>query len=216
MLALTSVTALSSVIMQPTTLCNLDCGYCYLPERARQQLMFPTVARSVAASIAPWTARRQVELCWHGGEPLAVGVPYFRRLVSHFADLDVVHNVQTNATLVDGWWCEFLAEYRFRVGVSIDGPQVDTSQRVDRGGKEAFGRIVRGIRRLVECGFAVSVIAVVSNPSAERARRLYEFVAELGCVWLGVNIEETEGVNRGHIAVSIEQATAFWAELAHA
>jgi uncharacterized protein len=34
----------------------------------------------------------------------------------------VEHNIQTNATLVDRAWCDFIAAHRIRVGVSLDGP----------------------------------------------------------------------------------------------
>jgi uncharacterized protein len=52
----------SSVIMQPTTLCNLDCSYCYLPDRRHIRRMLPAVAQAVAASVAPCTERTVVEV----------------------------------------------------------------------------------------------------------------------------------------------------------
>ena len=39
----------SYVVMQPTTLCNLDCAYCYLPFRAADRRMPVAVAEAVAA-----------------------------------------------------------------------------------------------------------------------------------------------------------------------
>ena len=139
----------SSVIMQPTTLCNLTCSYCYLPNRRHVRRMLPAVAQAVAASMAPWTARTTVEMCWHGGEPLTAGRAYLGRLMDRFVGLDVAHGLQTNATLVDEAWVDFLAERNIHVGVSIDGPPEDNQQRADWAGRSAFDRIVRGIRLLV-------------------------------------------------------------------
>lgn len=201
------------MIMQPTTLCNLNCSYCYLPHRNHVRRMLPVVAQAVAASIAPWTEQTVVEVCWHGGEPLAVGRAYLARLMDHFAGLHVVHGVQTNATLVDEAWADFLAERGIHVGVSIDGPPEDNQQRADWAGRSAFDRIVRGIRVLVGREMIVSVIAVVSDPTPERTRKLYAFVAELGATWLGVNIEEREGSNKRRIAPPESQVTDFWAAL---
>jgi uncharacterized protein len=201
------------VIMQPTTLCNWDCKYCYLPDRHHRKVMWPLVARSVAKSLIPLAERRPIGICWHGGEPLTIGVQYFRELVSKFSTLDVVHSIQTNASLVDGEWCDFFAEHRFRVGVSLDGFGEDNHQRVDRVGRETSDKAIRGIQRLVTHGFPVSLIAVVSDPSADRASRLYAAATELGCVWLGVNIEETEGVNERGSQIPHEQVVAFWKEL---
>ncbi|MGH3699897.1 MAG: radical SAM protein [Pseudonocardiaceae bacterium] len=206
----------SSVIMQPTTLCNLNCAYCYLPHRRHVRRMLPAVARAVAASIVPWTERRAVEVCWHGGEPLTAGRAYLGQLMDHFAGVDVVHGVQTNATLVDEAWADFLAERGVHVGVSIDGAPEDNQQRADWAGRSAFDRIVRGIRLLVTREMIVSVIAVVSDPTPERARRLYTFVAELGATWLGVNIEEREGNNNRRTAPPESQVTDFWAALIEA
>src|SRR3954465_8207815 len=39
------------VVMQPTTLCNLDCAYCYLPFRAADRRLPVEVARAAAASV---------------------------------------------------------------------------------------------------------------------------------------------------------------------
>lgn len=136
--------------------------------------------------------------------------------MDHFAGVDVVHGVQTNATLVDEAWADFLAERGVHVGVSIDGAPEDNQQRADWAGRSAFDRIVRGIRLLVTREMIVSVIAVVSDPTPERARRLYTFVAELGATWLGVNIEEREGNNNRRTAPPESQVTDFWAALIEA
>ena len=44
----------SYVVMQPTTLCNLDCAYCYLPHPRARPRMPVAVAEAVAASVNPW------------------------------------------------------------------------------------------------------------------------------------------------------------------
>jgi hypothetical protein len=50
----------SYVIMQPTTLCNLDCLYCYLPHRAANRRMPVAVARAVAATVNERAERSRV------------------------------------------------------------------------------------------------------------------------------------------------------------
>ncbi len=64
----------SYVIMQPTTLCNLDCAYCYLPFRAHDRRMPVEVASAVAAAVNEWARLvPRFSVVWHGGEPLAAG-----------------------------------------------------------------------------------------------------------------------------------------------
>jgi uncharacterized protein len=206
----------SVVIMQPTTLCNLDCGYCYLPGRARRRTMTVEVSRATARTVDAWAKRRPVEVVWHGGEPLATGRTHLGKLMDCFATEGISHSVQTNATLVDEAWCEFFLSRGMRVGVSLDGAAVDNSARVDRRGRPMFDRIVRGIRMLIDAGIEVAVIAVVSDPTPRRAHRLYRTVAELGCCWLGVNIEEQEGVNLRVNRHPPGRVREFWAALTEA
>lgn len=203
----------SAVIMQPTTLCNLDCSYCYLPHRAYRRVMSVDVARAAAKAVESWARHRPIDVVWHGGEPLAAGQAHLSALMDTFVDCGITHSVQTNATLIDQRWCEFFIERSVRVGVSLDGAECDNTARTDRRGRPVFERIVRGIRLLIDSGYEVAVIAVVSDPTPQRAQRLYMTVAELGCRWLGVNIEEREGVNQRSNQQSAEQVQEFWAAL---
>ncbi len=88
----------SYVVMQPTTLCNLDCAYCYLPFRAVDRRMPVAVAEAVAAAVNPWAANGRFSVVWHGGEPLAAGREHLADLMAPFGP-EVEHHVQTNATL---------------------------------------------------------------------------------------------------------------------
>src|SRR5262245_29224334 len=131
------------VVMQPTTLCNLDCIYCYLPLRAVSRRMPVAVAEAVAGPVNAWARPGRVSVVWHGGEPLAAGRDHLAALLAPF-DSSVEHHVQTNATLIDDGWAEFLVAHRVRVSVSIDGPRQHNGARVTRGGLPAYDRIKRG------------------------------------------------------------------------
>ncbi|WBB56807.1 hypothetical protein O7601_12465 [Verrucosispora sp. WMMD573] len=41
-----------TLVVQPTSFCNLDCTYCYLPDRRIIRLMTDAVAQACAESIA--------------------------------------------------------------------------------------------------------------------------------------------------------------------
>lgn len=200
------------VVMQPTTLCNLDCVYCYLPFRAVDRRMPVAVAEAVAGPVNAWAETRRFSVVWHGGEPLAAGPAHLADLLAPFSDR-VEHHVQTNATLIDDAWCEFFAEHRIRVSVSVDGPRERNVGRVTRGGRPAYQRIARGIAALRRHGIDFSALCVVSQPTPGRAAELYEYFLELGCPVLGINIEETEGVNTRGNAHPAADVAGFWAEL---
>ncbi|GAA0808802.1 radical SAM protein [Spirilliplanes yamanashiensis] len=200
------------VVMQPTTLCNLDCTYCYLPFRKVDQRMPVAVARRVAEAANRWAAGGRFSVVWHGGEPMTAGREHLAALMAPF-DPAVEHHIQTNATLIDDAWCAFFAERGVRVSISVDGPRERNGERVNLAGCPAYDRIARGVERLRAHGIPFSALCVVGRPEPGLATELYAYFLELGCEVLGLNIEEQEGVNtraNGHPA---ELVTGFWSEL---
>ncbi|MFF0726907.1 cyclophane-forming radical SAM peptide maturase AmcB [Streptomyces sp. NPDC004134] len=203
--------------VQPTTLCNLDCSYCYLPDRTRARRMSREVAGAVARGVTAWADRHPVRVVWHGGEPLAAGIGHFEDLLGAFpaggTRHPVRHGVQTNATLVDGSWCELFARRRVHVSVSLDGPADRNGARPDRAGRDTTGRTLRGVGLLRSYGIPFTAIAVVRDPSAAAAGALYDWFAELGCTSLGVNVVEQKGTWRESGTPDYERVVEFWAAL---
>ncbi|MFF0225300.1 cyclophane-forming radical SAM peptide maturase AmcB [Streptomyces sp. NPDC004629] len=205
----------SLVLLQPTPLCNLDCSYCYLPARGLARFMSHDVADAVARTVDSWSTHHPVKVLWHGGEPLATGLSRLRGLLDRFPEgraHPVRHAVQTNATLIDEAWCRLFVERGIEVSVSVDGPGPG-SGRLDRGGRDATGRALRGIGLLRDHGIAFGAIAVVTDPSPRRAAELHRWFARLGCRVLGVNLVERKGVNSRTVRDDGDPAE-FWAELA--
>ncbi|WP_042383101.1 cyclophane-forming radical SAM peptide maturase AmcB [Streptacidiphilus melanogenes] len=195
--------------------CDLNCDYCYLADRLKKNRMSPAIAAALAASATDLTADGQpIELVWHAGEPLGIGIARFTELVKPFEQLReqglVHHSVQTNATLITGAWCDFLTAHGFTIGVSIDGPAPLNTHRVDWHGKPSFDRTMRGITKLREQGIPFSVIAVVTADSVDHPGEILDFLASLGPTSIGLNIEETEGINTTRPTPTLAQARRFW------
>lgn len=162
--------SVEQIIIQPTSLCNLNCSYCYLPDRDKNRRMTLATAERVTQGITEINS--VVEIVWHGGEPLSCGLNHFSQLVSLFERLQeqriVHHGVQTNATLIDKRWCEFFRSHQFRVGVSLDGPPWANTRRVGWNDRPAFDNIMRGISHLREADIPFSVICVVGQNNLEQ------------------------------------------------
>ena len=65
------------VVLQPTPFCNIDCRYCYLPERSNRARMPTAVLRSAfAALFADGGCADDIEVLWHAGEPTSLPIAY--------------------------------------------------------------------------------------------------------------------------------------------
>lgn len=175
------------------------------------------VAEAVARGLSTLNPHSTRSVIWHGGEPLVTGIERFQQLVQPFNKLldngGVVHEIQTNGTLIDNAWCDFFAKHQFRVGVSIDGPSWANGNRQDWNGSPSFDRAKRGIECLRRNKIAFSAIAVVTKNTIASAKDLHSFFSTLGCSILGINIEEKEGVNVPGQILTINEVVTFWEQL---
>jgi uncharacterized protein len=105
---------------------------------------------------------------WQGGEPTLAGLDFFRRAVelqqAHGVNGQVVGNgLQTNGVLIDDEWCRFLRQYRFLVGLSIDGPsEIHNRHRVNAAGRGNWDKAIAAARRMEAHGVPFNVLCVVN------------------------------------------------------
>ena len=93
------------IVLQPTTFCNIDCRYCYLPDRLQTNRMSLDVVRRIASEVlSSDLVEAPVAFLWHLGEPLAAPLTFYE---AAFAEIDrinqdyqreYIHSFQTNAT----------------------------------------------------------------------------------------------------------------------
>jgi uncharacterized protein len=195
-------TQVELLILQPTPFCNIDCDYCYLPDRASTTKMHPDVARAAAERVVEaGLVGPRVSIVWHAGEPLTMGLAAFEGLVDAVngampPSTEVTHHVQTNAMLISSEWCDLFERKAIRIGVSVDGPAfLHDAHRRTRSGKGTHERTLAGIRLLVERGIAFHSIAVVTDATLEYPDEFYDFFAPLPIHLLGLNVEEIEGTH---------------------
>ena len=196
------------VVIQPTTFCNLDCDYCYLPDRQLKyklslELIEPIFRNIFASDLID---SRGFTIVWHAGEPLTVPISFYTAAIQIVDKLNqeinttpyqIEHSLQTNATMLTQDWCDFIKEYDLRIGVSIDGPDfIHDAHRKTRTGKGTHASTMRGIKLLQNNQIPFSVIAVLSDISLNYPDEIFDFFLENNIRYVGFNIEEIEGTNR--------------------
>jgi uncharacterized protein len=203
------------IVLQPTTLCNLNCEYCYLPDKHEANKMYEGVAEAVAESIKD--SPHAMTILWHGGEPLASGIDHLKRLLEPFEPMrlagKVEHNIQINGTMISPDWCRLFRDKNFSVGISIDGPEGCNVNRINRANMPAWERIMKGIGLLKLNRIPFGVIAVVSDANIESPAAFYKFFSSLGCRNLCVNIVESEGMNKERNHLDKDAVRNFWRDL---
>lgn len=161
------------VVFHPTPFCNLDCSYCWAPDRNDRGRMPLQVVSSALSQIYQKQHLTKIDFCWLTGEPLAMGLDHFRSAVAlcQSAKPDAVGirlHIQTNGTLINDDWAEFFATHDFNIGVSIDGPKaVHDGQRLMKGGKPSFELTLRGIDLLVKHGVKGGALCVITKKTLE-------------------------------------------------
>jgi uncharacterized protein len=200
------------VVLQPTPFCNIDCRYCYLPERSNRARMPTAVLRSAfAALFADGGCADDIEVLWHAGEPTSLPIAYYDEAIALIASLvppgtRLTHVFQTNATLLDDAWCDCIVRNGIGVGVSIDGPRhVHDAYRVRRNGNGTFDEVMRGISLLKSHAIDFWCIAVVTDKNVDAPDEMFEFFETLAPQYVCFLPEQIQGTNASS---SLEQVDA--------
>jgi uncharacterized protein len=177
-------------------ICNLDCTYCYYLEKenlylgsGREFRMAEDVLEAYVRQYIQSQPAQHVTFAWQGGEPTLLGIPFFERVIElqmKYAGEKTVDNVlQTNGTLLDDIWGEFLARNKFLVGLSIDGPEeLHDVYRVDKGGQPTFARVMRGLKFLKKHGVEFNTLTVINRKNSYRPNEVYRFLKQIGSKFL--------------------------------
>jgi uncharacterized protein len=172
-------------------ICNLDCTYCFYlekeklyPDQRSWRMSRPVLEQYIRQYIGQQDAA-EVNFTWQGGEPTLLGVDFFREAVElqqRYADGKTIHNsIQTNGTLLDDEWGDFLARHHFLVGLSIDGPRsLHDACRVDKHQQPTFDAVMRGLDVLKKHAVEFNTLTVVNSLNSEHPGEVYAFLKQIG------------------------------------
>jgi len=172
-------------------LCNLDCKYCFYLEKEKlfpsneNFRMSPEVLEEYIRQYISLQDVPEVSFAWQGGEPTLMGVKFFRQVVElqkkHAGGKVISNALQTNGTLLDDEWCEFLSANGFLVGLSIDGPaRLHDSYRVTKKGGGSYEKVIGGLRLLKKHGTEFNTLTVVNKVNSQKPLEVYRFLRDIG------------------------------------
>jgi uncharacterized protein len=176
--------------------CNLACSYCYYLDKNQLfresgiQRMPDDILETYIAQHIEATDEQTIFFSWHGGEPTLAGLDYFRRIVElqqkHLpANRFVLNGIQTNGTLLDVTWCQFLKKENFIVGISLDGPeQFHSANRFRKDGKSSFNEVIRGFQLLKAYEIPFEILCVVNAQNVNHPLEIYRFFKSLNARFL--------------------------------
>jgi len=169
--------------------CNLACSYCFFLDK---ELLYPNskfrmseeTLEDYIRQLIETHRSKQVTVAWQGGEPTLMGVDFYRKAIEYQEKysrpgMTFENTMQTNGTLLDDEWCEFLKENNYLIGISIDGPQhLHDAHRVDKGGAPTFDRVMRGLRLLQKHGVEYNILVTVNGITADHPKEVYRFLRD--------------------------------------
>jgi len=195
---------LTSVLVKPAGPdCNLRCTYCFYLEKA--ELFSETKKHRMNNDIQEELIRQamqqsgeSISIAWQGGEPTLMGLDFYKRAVElemkYGHGQTVGNGLQTNGTLLNEDWAEFLQKYDWLVGLSLDGPEhIHNHYRKDIAGKGTHRKVEDNAKMLLQNGVATNVLACLTDYSVNFPEESYNYFKSLGLNWMQfIPIVETD------------------------
>ena len=174
----------SAVYFNPTERCNMNCTYCYIPEKMRRKgkhmpeekllealgILKRHFGKTISKSSMP-------QIIFHGAEPLLNRDAVFAGIDAYGKDF--LFGVQTNATLLDQAAVDFLTSRRVSIGISLDAPTGEIADRTRKNweGRGIFKDVLEAMERLN--GYdGWSVICTVTSANMRYLTKLVDFFHE--------------------------------------
>lgn len=182
-----------SLLLKPAGAdCNLRCDYCFYLEKAElygglqhpHRMTNTILEKTVAAYMA--TEQPVYNFAWQGGEPTLMGLEFFRRAVElqkqyGSKGAHISNALQTNGTRLTEEFVDFLREYNFLVGISVDGPQqIHDALRPYESGRGSHAAVMRGAALLRDHNVEHNVLTLVNAYNVDNPRALYRYLKDEG------------------------------------
>ena len=182
----TTVPQSLSLLVKPASyLCNISCEYCFYQRvhdlyhdgslKMNSAMLEVVIKKTLAAGAAINS------ICWQGGEPLLMGLDFFREAVAlqkkYAKPGQIIENsIQTNGLLLNDAWCEFFRNEHFLVGISLDGPyRIHDHYRKNHKNEGTFHEVMQGIALMKAHDVQFNILCLLTDQNIKLPLELYDF-----------------------------------------
>ena len=170
-----------TLIVKPTLLCNCACKYCITPQKVPSKKISEEIIELLCKKMSNSKVYDYFTFIWHGGEPLLMGVDFYKRVLSIQDEClgrgKFTNTFQSNCTLINDDWIDFFKVNKIRVSTSLDGDKDSHDINRIKNGKGTFDEIYANIKRLQSVNLFSGVVTVLSKTNVKQAPEFLKFFA---------------------------------------
>jgi uncharacterized protein len=148
--------------------------------------MSDKVLEAMIASYMETNQNKKFNFGWQGGEPTLLGLEFWKKVINlqkKYAPKGAIisNGLQTNGTLITHDLAKFFAEYKFLLGISLDGPpHLHNYYRKTIGQKPTHHLVMRGIKILRQYNVEFNILILVNNENVRNANEIYNYLKDKG------------------------------------
>ena len=147
--------------MIPTDYCNMKCKYCFFDKQIKpdNRMSLATLEQVMKITLPYYD---KVSFIWHGGEPLSMGIDFYKAIIDiqksykSTYNIEIKNSIQSNLTLLNKEFAEFLVSNKFGLGGSYDGINNELT-------RSNSSQILRGRQLFEDAGGHCGLIFVASK-----------------------------------------------------
>lgn len=173
------------VVLKVSSICNLNCRYCYIFNQGDSSYKHePSIinidtCKIILLKVSDFCKEHSINevlFIFHGGEPLLAGINFFEHFllttnIILSQTIKVSFDIQTNGTLLTNQYVEFFKKNNISIGISLDGSKQATSDRIFRSNNtNAYESIVQGIKTMQNNKMEFGVLSVVTQKDSVEAQ----------------------------------------------
>ncbi|MDO8686584.1 MAG: SPASM domain-containing protein [Candidatus Berkelbacteria bacterium] len=200
--------------------CNLRCAYCYHGKNVCAAKGPRKMSLGVLNKIFSDSRdlAESINFLYHGGEPMMAGLSFFKEVVALQQRFSfhgkITNSIQTNATLINDEWADFLVNNHFLVSTSIDGPaHIHDANRHSAGNKGSLSRVLKGVQLIKSRGARIGCIALLTKVNAQCPDEVYSALKESGSTGCAVHVCAKNDFDGPDLVPTTKEALGFMKRL---